>query len=84
MLVVESEEKFLEILKKSLKEVGRESKNVNPIIGGWDNVIDFLGIGKHQIKQNYKSGFYGDALQIQGHSVVLNTQRFWEILKSRK
>lgn len=84
MLVIEDENKFLELIEKGLKKSLELYKEEGEILSGWKAITGFLGIGKHQIKENYNGGLYGDALQICGRVVLLNKKRFWEVLKERE
>lgn len=84
MFVIESKEEFTALLESSLEKVMNQMQENETILSGWDKIVEFLGIGKHQIRMNYDAGVYGDALQIRGRSVLLNTKRLWEVMKERE
>ena len=84
MLVIEDENQFLSLIEKGIKKSLELFKEEGEVLSGWKAITAFLGIGKHQIKENYNAGLYGDALQICGRVVLLNKKRFWEVLKERE
>ena len=81
MFVIENEKDFTKLVEKCLENVLNRRAEQESIISGWPAIEQFLGIKHHQIKVNFDNGLYGDAIQIRGRQVFLNTRRFWEVMQ---